>query len=366
MRIGIDVRKYYDFGIGTYIQNLLHALDRRTEHDVVMFAAPSDERMIRQNHRGTVVVNSSSKYSLNELFTLSTQANAHHVDLFHAPHYTLPIGVQGKRIVTINDIIHLRFPADYSFVQRTYAYALMRHACAAAEAVLVCSEFTKGELLRRIPVSEKKVHVTYYGVSPKFGSDVDPIEMHRFWDARRVRQPVVLYVGSLKPHKNLPVLFDALIGVRKEVDARIVIVGERLENSPRLLAYARAREIDSYIISLGRVKAEELVMAYQSAGVVVLPSLYEGFGFPILEANASHTPVIGARAGSIPEVMGEGGLLFDPMDAHELATSILKVLNDASVRKTLIERGRRNVERFSWESCAEETLAIYEAVRNGR
>jgi len=365
MRIGIDVRKYRDFGIGTYIQNLLHALDSQTDHDVVMFVSPSDEQKIRQSHRGTVVLNSSAKYSLSELFTLSAQANDHQVDLFHSPHYTLPYGLRSKRVVTINDIIHLRFPEYYSVVQRTYAYAMMRHACAAADAVLVCSEFTKSELVHRIPVSEKKVHVTHYGVSWKFGRKLSPAGKAGFWETRGIREPVVLYVGSLKPHKNIPVLFDAMVRVRKEIEARIVLVGEKLDDHPHLMAYARERGIDGCIVSVGRLREEELVAAYQSAGVVVLPSLYEGFGFPILEANASRTPVIGANAGSIPEVMGEGGLLFDPSDPEGFAAAILDVLKDGSLRKSLIERGQRNVERFSWEYCAKRTLAIYESVVGG-
>ena len=359
MRIWIDVRKFSDFGIGTYVQNILHALDTAKEYDVVMFASAADEQKIRQSHRGTVVVNNSPKYSVSELFTLAAQANGCGVDLFHEPHYTLPFGVKGRKVVTIFDLIHLQFPRYFSVVQRTYAYAMIRHACSAADAVLVGSEFTKGELLRRFPVPEKKIHVTPLGVSRTFGAGVDQLKMVDFWEARGIHQPVILYVGSLKPHKNLPVLFDAMVGVRKEMDARIVLVGERLDQYPQLLAHARRRGIEDAVVSVGRLKEEELVMAYQSAGIVVLPSLCEGFGFPIVEGNASRTPVIGARAGSIPEVMGDAGLLFDPSDPEDLARAILRTLKDVTLRQALIEKGVRNVERFSWDQCAKQTFAIY-------
>ena len=116
-------------------------------------------------------------------------------------------------------------------------------------------------------------------------------------------------------------------------------------------------------MEIGQVSNDDLALAYQVASVVVLPSLYEGFGFSVLEAMASGTPAIGARAGSIPEVMGDGGILFDPVSPEELTDALEKVLEDENLRKELIQRGMQNVTRFSWEKCAEQTLQIYKDVQ---
>jgi len=363
MRIGMDVRKYSDFGIGTYIQNLLHEFDSKLQHDLVLFAMPDEARLIASRHRGTVVENSSGKYSLSELFTLSMQSRKMRCDLFHAPHYTLPLFASGKKVVTIHDLIHLHFPEHYGAAQRWYANKVMSRACSAADAIVTDSTFTKEDLIQTFSVRPEKIHVIHLGVSPGFSPISADVTTGR--EEGALGTPYVLYVGSLKPHKNVPVLLKAFAELSDLPQLRLVISGEEIQEYPVLASMIAELGIGTRVISAGRKTRQQLVGLYQKATVVVLPSLYEGFGFPILEAMACGVPVIGARTTSIPEVMGEGGLLFDPLDPSELAGLIRRLFLEEDLRRSQRAYGLLNVTRFSREECALKTIGLYESLVPG-
>ena len=180
MNVGIDARKYFDFGIGTYIRNLSSFFDRQNEDRFTYFASPDNAGLISRTHTGKTIVNRSGKYSLGELISLSFQANRAGISLFHAPHYTLPFGLSMRRVVTIHDVIHLRFPAYFSPVQRAYARVMIGHACTAADAVIVDSDFAGKELLRCMPCPPEKIHVIPLGVSEDFAPAQDDASADEF------------------------------------------------------------------------------------------------------------------------------------------------------------------------------------------
>ena len=366
MRIGIDVRKYSDLGIGSYIRTLLAEFDTRLDHDLVLFASPEEAARIRSRHRGEVVVERAGKYSVKELFSLSVKARASRCDLFHAPHYTLPYFLGCRSVVTIHDLIHLRFPESFNAAKQAYARAVIGHACAAADAIIVDAEFTKRDIEATFRVSPEKIHVVHLGVRQEFTTALAGSEARVVAHSLPEGTPYALYVGSLKPHKNIPVLLKAFAQLGDFPDLRLVLSGEPFDANDGLLSLSRSLGIRDRIIDAGRVSTEGLVSLYQKASVVVLPSLYEGFGLPILEAMACGTPIIGARAASIPEVMGEGGMLFDPTDADELAGLIRSVLTDRSLRDSQRAYGLANARRFSREEQAARTIQVYESLLSTR
>ena len=362
MNIGFDARKYFDFGIGTYIRNLAACFDTEEQDCFTYFARPDDAGLIGRTHRGKTIVNRSGKYSLGELISVSFQANRAGISLFHAPHYTLPFGLSMRRVVTIHDVIHLRFPAYFSPVQRAYARLMIGHACRGADAVIVDSEFGRKELLRCIPCPPEKIHVIPLGVSGDFAPADDNASAGGFRRKHNVGTKFLLYVGSLKPHKNVPALIRALAGLTDRMDVQLVCVGERVEEDAALRALTGSTGIRDRVRSLGWLPEPDLIAAYRAATAVVLPSLYEGFGFPVLEAMACGTPVIGSNAASIPEVMGDAGILFDPSAQGELSAAIQLVLADSSLRDSLRDKGLRRAKLFTWKRCAEETLNLYRSI----
>jgi glycosyltransferase involved in cell wall biosynthesis len=362
VNVGIDARKYFDFGIGTYIRNLAGVFDRQTGDQFTYFVSPDDAGRISRTHRGSTIVNRSKKYSVRELVSMSLQANRAGISVFHAPHYTLPFGLAMRRVVTIHDVIHLRFPEYFSRVQRAYARLVIGHACRAADAVIVDSEFAGRELVRFVPGAKDKLHVIPLGVSTDYapgGNDADSLAFRR---THKIDGPFLLYVGSLKPHKNVGTLLRSFAGLRSLAGLQLVLVGEKLELNETLNALCAGAGIVERVRSLGWLAEPDLIEAYRGAAAVVLPSLYEGFGFPVLEAMACGTPVIASNAASIPEVMGDAGIMVDPTSEAEVSDAIRAVIDNPSLRESLREKGLRRARLFGWDRCAEATLDLYRSL----
>jgi alpha-1,3-rhamnosyl/mannosyltransferase len=362
MRIGIDIRKYQDYGIGTYIQNLVNAFQSQPDLDCIYYASDDFRSDGLDLQKGKIVTDSSPKYSLQELISLSKKANSDFLDLYHAPHYTLPVNLKMPGIVTIHDIIHLRLKKYFSFPKRSYAYFMVRHACSASSAIIVDSEHGKNELLDVFRIDQKKIHVIPLGVDQSYFTKVTEEDKITFRQKHSITKPYILYTGSLKPHKNVPVLLRAFKEIVREHDIQLVFTGERVQDNPSLIKFIGENRLTEAVKDLGRIDRAQLRIAYQTASVVVLPSFYEGFGFSMLEAMASGVPAIGARAASIPEVVGDAGVLFDPNDEHELAQHVVRVLTDKDYSSNLIKNGNERAQQFSWSRCAEKTLQVYAKV----
>lgn len=333
-------------------------------HDLecVYIANDLDAADIQKSVKNPLITDSSPKYSLRELFSVSAIANLQKLDLFHAPHYTLPYQLKMPSIVTIHDVIHLRMKGYYSFPKRAYAYMMIRHACASSKVVIVDSEFGKQELLSVCNIREEKIKVVPLGVHESYFIKSSENDKQTFKEKYKISKPFILYTGSLKPHKNIPVLLSAFRQLSKKHDIHLVFSGDRLYDQPDLHAFIESNAISNRVIDLGRIEQNELKTAYQSAAAVILPSLYEGFGFSMLEAMASGVPAIGARAASIPEVVGDAGMLFDPKDDQDLARCIDSILSNDTVKAQLIEKGIERAKIFSWKQCVENTLNIYREV----
>ncbi|HXG38289.1 MAG TPA: glycosyltransferase family 1 protein [Bacteroidota bacterium] len=365
-RIGIDARKYFDFGIGTYIRQLTCALhDGLPKHYFVLFVSQDDNGRIPSSERMEKVVANVGKYTLREWLFYAGTVRRERVDLFHEPHYTLPAGLSGKSVVTIHDLIHLKFPEYFSAGARAYAWFMMRHAVKNSGAVIAVSERTKQDIVEQFDVREEKVHVVYNGIGKHFRR-LEPSEaLQQFKKRYALEKPFVLYVGGLGRHKNIPVLLRAFrILLEKEKGLQLVFAGKRLFEVRELAQEAQRLGIEQCIKDLGMLQDDELVELYNLASVVVLPSLYEGFGFPALEAMACETPVVVSDRGSLPEIVGDAALIVEAENDEAFASSLESVLVDSEVRKKLIERGRSRVAGFTWEEAARKTAQVYEKLLN--
>lgn len=362
--IAVDGRKYFDLGIGTYIRSLTDALSHlQASHHFSLLVSPGDYDTIVPPIGWQKHVVDVEKYSVREILLLGYQARRKGIDLFHEPHYTLPIGLRRKSIVTIHDLIHLKFPEYFNPAQRSYATAIMGHAVRNAGAVIAVSERTKQDIVERFRLPAESIQVVYHGLDAGFRKITDSGRRASFRGHFHLQNPFILYVGSLKPHKNVPLLLRAFQSlVTTHEDLELVFAGESLSEYSDLTALAVALGILPRIKELGRVQGEDLTLAYNVAEALALPSRYEGFGFPALEAMACGTPVVVSDGGSLPEVVGDAALVVKVDDVGALEDALRMVLNDAGLRADLRERGERNVLRFSWKKAATETLRMYESL----
>ena len=367
MRIGIDVRKLRDFGIGTYIRNLLRhlaRLDRETEY--VLLARPEDcaaLRCIGENFRA--VPESAGNYSVAEQLKIPLALRRERVDLFHAPHYVLPPLAARPSVVTIHDCIHLMFP-QYLPSRLAFAYARASITLAARRAtrVLTVSESSKRDILKFVDVPPEKIDVIYNAYDERFAVEPREEDVVRIRERYQLHDAFVLYAGNVKPHKNLGRLIEAfqLVRSRGLDHLKLVLIGDDISKYAALRRAVHHHQLHKYVRFLGYVPEETLAVMYRLAGVFVFPSLYEGFGLPPLEAMASGTPVVTSNVSSLPEVAGDAALLVDPYDPEAIAGGILKVLTDAGVRRELRRKGLARAREFSWEASVRRVREIYQQV----
>jgi glycosyltransferase involved in cell wall biosynthesis len=364
VRIGIDARKLHDFGIGTYIRNLVREL-ARLDHstEFVLLCRPEDAAFVQalgENFRP--VIERAGNYSIAEQIKVPLALRREGVTLFHAPHYVLPRLVHCRSVVTIHDCIHLMFP-QYLPNRVALSYARTSRAMAAGRAtrVLTVSESSKTDIMRFFGTDASKIDVIYNAFDQRFGIEPAEEDVVRVRERYQLHDEFVLYAGNVKPHKNLERLIDAFHLVRRRgLDRlKLVMIGDDISKYASLRRAVHQHQLHKYVRFLGYLPQETLAVMYRLAGVFVFPSLYEGFGLPPLEAMASGTPVVTSNVSSLPEVAGDAAQLVDPYDPEAIADGIYRVLTDVDLRRELRRRGLARARQFSWETSVRRVREIY-------
>ena len=371
MRVAIDIRKLHDFGIGTYIRNLLRHLARLDrENEYILFCRPEDNATAGElgvNFRS--IPDRSAPYSLREQLSLPLAAAREKVDVYHAPHYVLPMLTPGRRVVTIHDCIHLMFPEYLPYgLGKLYARAMMSSATRRAHRILTVSESSKRDILRFFPVKPDKISVIYNAIDEHFRIPPSEAAVSRVRERYQLADPFVLYVGNVKPHKNVERLIEAFALLRRRAPdgLKLVIIGDEISKFQTLRRAVHHHKLHKHVRFLGFVPDDTLSVLYRLAGVFVFPSLYEGFGLPPLEAMACGAPVITSNVSSLPEVVGDAALLVDPHSSDAIADAIEKVLSDPSLAADLRAKGLARAQNFSWQRSVARTLEIYREVAHTR
>ncbi len=361
MRIGFDARMMSHPGIGRYIKNLLDAmLALDSVHQFILFGDREELKTYALRLAPENIIHWDAPiYSLSE--QIARPFNGHGLDIIHIPHFNVPLGTgkgNGKLVVTIHDLIYTKFPEYLPYIKRNMAKFLIRRAIKKADAIISVSENTKKDILEISPHARQKTEVVYEAADPAFKVLSDRSKLDRVRSEYNIPDHMMLFVGSLKKHKNIERLIDAWNKARRVSGCSLVIIGRYHKQDADILRKIQG----SGIIYLGEVPAGDIVALYNLAEVLVFPSLYEGFGLPVLEAFASGVPVAVSNASSLPEVTGNAGVMFDPYDTDDICDKICKISGDKALRLDLIEKGRERVKEFSWETAAKKTLAVYEDV----
>jgi glycosyltransferase involved in cell wall biosynthesis len=360
VRVALDARKLFDGGIGSYIRGLLGALAAGSPGDEwTALVDPADLGTVRWPGAVRERAVRAGKYGLAEHVAVPAEARRAHAELLHAPHYTLPLGWAGPSVVTIHDLIHIRFARFHRPGAALYARAMAGLAARRARVVIVDSQSTRTDVIELLATPEAKVRVIPLGVSTGIRR-VDAESAARFNAERALPAGHVLYVGARKRHKNLELLLRAWATMPAGERPPLVLSGPAWTAREPLAVLAGTLGVANSVRFAGELRDErELSCLYSGAALLVQPSLAEGFGLPPLEAMACGLPVLASDAGSLPEVLGDAAELLPPREPAAWAAAVLRLLSDSTARAQLVARGSKRVAGFTWERTAAATRAIY-------
>ncbi|MDQ6801705.1 MAG: glycosyltransferase family 4 protein [Acidobacteriota bacterium] len=364
LRVGVDIRPFYEplTGIGWYLYHLLHEIAKRDDVELFLFGdarvtdigptlhadVPANAHVCWFDLRGRGKISRPQRAITAAAYVLwMTLIDC---DVMFAPNYFLPrlLGaIARRRVITIHDLTYKRFP---ELLQKETLHSLEAHMMrevALADAIICVSESTRADLLKYYQVDPRRVFAIYSGVA-------EPATGHR--PPATLPTRYILFVSTIEPRKNLGVLLDAFENLKRngKYDGSLVVVGRIGWKSEQFVSRLRARDV----LHLDYLSPAELQDVYRKAEVFVFPSIYEGFGFPLLEAMAHGVPTIAAESSSLPEIAGDAALYFDPRDAAQLESAISRVVENHELRHALIARGRERVAQFRWETAAERTVEV--------
>lgn len=363
MKIAFDLRRIRNPGIGRYMTCLAEAvMAQAPEHEYLIILPPGAEEMITVQAGVAKKISSSLRYySLSEQIVLPHLLRRHRVDLLHSPHFNLPLLRPCPTVVTIHDVIYLACKQDMpSRLGRLYYHGMMAASVRLSDRVLADSEFSKKDIVQRLHADPKKIEVIYPAVHPGFERVSDEASLGRVLSKFALDEEYILYTGIYKPRKNHAGLLRAFREfLKKGTRAKLVIAGPLNEGEAALRRLADELGVGQRVIFAGFVPDSDLPALYSCARVYACPSLYEGFGFTVLEAMACGTPVVCSAETSLPEVAGDAALYADPRSPAEFAAALQRAFSDGDLRAQLIQEGFKNCRRFSWENAARRVLTTY-------
>jgi glycosyltransferase involved in cell wall biosynthesis len=366
MRVGIDARLVYysQAGIGQYIVHLVDGLAKvDTQSEYVLLQSRKDDTIILEqpNFRRTSLWTPShhrlERYALNvELMRLG-------LDVLHSPDFIPPHRPTCKSVITVHDLAFLLYPHFLTKESARY-YGHIDEAVRWTDHIIAVSKSTRRDTVEHLGVAEDKITVVYEAANPIFRPIDRAHAQQQVHDQYGVDGPFILFVSTIEPRKNVPTLVRALWQLMEcyKEDMHLVLAGGKGWLFEDAFAIVEELQMDDRVHFVGRVSSEDLLYLYNAAEMLAHPAFYEGFGLPPLEAMACGLPVIVSNVASLPEVVGDAGILIDPHDVDELTVAMWRVLNDGDLNREMREKGLRQAGRFSWERAARETLEIYRQV----
>jgi len=371
LRIAIDVRQIRDFGVGTYIRNLVQALAAADSVNQYILATsePDIPEFAGLPGNFQFALYTPPRRKIWENFSYGWFLRGLHADLIHMPLNQIPFFMPRPYVVTIHDVSTFLF-GSHSGLRENIRLFRFRRGLLRARCVIAVSEATRRDVENLLGIPQERLRLVYSAPDPRFLAPPPPQEdIQRLLERYQIRQPYLLYAGRIRPHKNVPRLIEAFAVVRNDLekhpayrDLRLIIIGDEISRHPEVRRAVVQTRNQHVVRFLGFVPFETLRTFYAAADLFVFPSLYEGFGLPPLEAMATGTPVVTTSVSSLPEVVGNAAMLVNPENVFDIARGIREVLLDPALRQRLITAGSEQARRFSWLRTAHDVLEVYKSV----
>jgi len=372
LRIGIDARlvHYRRGGISRYVMGLLGGLAAADHQDQFVVLQS------RLDPHALVEAPNFRRYDLwtpphhaREQLLLPLELGLTGIDLLHSPDFIPPQRRRCRSVITVHDLGFLIFPDLVTDESRRY-YSQLEDAVRSTDAIIAVSEQTRRDMAALLGVPPRRVDVIYHGVDPCFGPATDSDALKAFRRHHNLPERYFLFVGTIEPRKNLGFLLDAYRSAFERASSEgkphLLLAGQRGWRCDDIFERLERPEYRSLVRHCDGFATDELVPLYQGALALVLPSLYEGFGFPALEAMACGTPVVCSAVSSLPEVVGEAALALPPDDAPAWMAALRQLAEDEALRADLRQRGIERARQFDWRRTADQTLAVYRRALQAR
>ena len=377
VKIAIDIRRMSEFGIGTYIRNVVRMLGRLDrENTYLLIGSPAKVQEIGDLPANfDTVPLTAHEHTLQGFRGFRAAVQRLECDLVHVPNlFFVPRALPCRYVMTVHDMVeHMSRPREQSGFWRSLRWQLTRRVLEGAERIFAVSNFTKSEIERLFGIPNTRIEVVYNAIDDRFlRGHASAADRELIAKRYQVTYPFLLYAGSISPHKNVARMIEAFSALKTELekeqtypDLKLIIIGDDLSGNPDLRRTVVRSGVQNDVRFLGFVPIEVLRIFYDEARVFVFPSLYEGFGLPPLEAMAHGTPVVTSNVSSLPEVVGKAAVLVNPENVFEIMRALHRVLTDPALRERMKERGYEQAGKFSWEKSVRRILGIYQQVAEG-
>jgi glycosyltransferase involved in cell wall biosynthesis len=371
VKVAIDVRRMTEFGIGTYIRNVVRNLGRLDhENSYFLIGSPSRSQEIDPLPSNFQIITlPSPERSVPGYREFRTMVRRLGCDLVHVPNlFSVPRALACPYVMTVHDMLeHLARAREQTGFWRSLHFQLTRRALAGATRIFAVSNFTKTEIEKLFEIPSDRIEVVYNAIDERFlHGHATAADRELIAQRYQVTYPFLLYAGRISPHKNVVRMIEAFSALKTELersqalpDLKLIIIGDDLSGNPDLRRTVIRSGVQNDVRFLGFVPIEVLRIFYDEAKVFVFPSLYEGFGLPPLEAMAHGTPVVTSNVSSLPEVVGRAAVLVNPENVFEIMRALHRVLTDAALRERLRDRGYQQVAKFSWEASVRRIMEAY-------
>lgn len=372
MRIAVDTLPLLDniAGAERYTLNIMRHLAKLGSNTFFMFLSKINHKYygIEQDNFTNYIYSANTRFRalrvLGEQFWIPYTCNKLNVDVFFSPCNIAPLLVKSPTVITLFDVHWLIYPEMFGKAKQMYLRNAIGHSIAKARKVITISDNSRKDIMKIFGASGNKIKVIPCGLDPIFKVLKDNERLTEVMAKFDIRGKFIFFVAQLHRRKNVIGLLEAYNKLKKErnLEHSLVIAGGKGDGYEEICRYLSSNGLESSVKLCGCVTNEELLLLYSGADLFVYPSLYEGFGLPVIEAMACGTPVITSNVSSLPEVAGDAAILVDPYNVGEIADAIYRVIADKEMRKDLIARGLKRAAEFSWEKAAWETMKVFEEV----
>lgn len=369
MKIGIDARlpAYQMGGISRYVLSLIAALAELDDNAryVVYHSAKDSADYCQANDKLACKKLWTPCHHRYERWLLSLELLANGLDIFHSPDFIPPFRAARRHVITVHDLNFVHYPQFLTAESHRYYAEQISWAVNHADHIIADSEHTRQDLIGELGVSPMQVTTVHLAADPSFrtaAASTSQPEIQSTLDRHGLQTGFILFVGTIEPRKNLPLLLEAYATLREQygIENQLVIAGRKGWLYDEVFKKIDALALHEHVRHIQSAGDDELAHLYLSAGLLALPSHYEGFGLPVLEAMHCGCPVISSDRASLPEVVGKAGILLPPSDPDAWATAMNQVLTDENTRQRMKTAGLVQASHFSWERTAAETRRIYE------